>query len=434
MDIENTNMELKREYTGEIKNTVVAFANTQGGIVKIGIEDDGTICGVQNADDTLTRVTNALRDSILPDITMFVSYNVTDEMVIEVTVNEGTNKPYFLKEKGMKPSGVYVRQGASSAPASWEQIRAMIKQTDGDKYEVLRSFEQDLSFEYAKEEFKNNNLPFDQSKYITLGIMNKDNTYSNLGLLISDQCHHTIKIAVFDGVEKKTFKDRKEITGSLLKQLRDVYDYLDLNNKTQTTFSGLDRIDKRDYSELVVREALVNAIVHRDYSFSGSIIINIYDDRMEFISLGGLVNGLSQNDIKSGISQTRNEKLANIFFRLKHIETYGYGLPNIFSDYEGFIVQPEIKISDNAFVLVIPNKNYIKNHREILPIERSLTKNEETVIQYIKEYGFVTRDDIEKRLNLKQSRSYQVIREMQKAKLIMPSEKNKKKFVLGYNR
>lgn len=434
MDIENTNLELKREYTGEIKNTIVAFANTYGGIVKIGIEDDGTICGVQNADDTLTRLTNALRDSILPDITMFVSYNVTDEMVIEVTVNEGTNKPYFLKEKGMKPSGVYVRQGASSAPASWEQIRAMIKQTDGDKYEVLRNFEQDLSFEFAKEEFKNSNLPFDQSKYITLGIMNKDNTYSNLGLLISDQCQHTIKIAVFDGVEKKTFKDRKEITGSLLKQLRDVYDYLDLNNKTQTTFSGLDRIDKRDYSELVVREALVNAIVHRDYSFSGSIIINIYDDRMEFISLGGLVNGLSQNDIKSGISQTRNEKLANIFFRLKHIETYGYGLPNIFGDYEGLGVQPEIKISDNAFVLVIPNKNYIKNHREILPIERSLTKNEETVIQYIKEYGFITRDDIEKQLNLKQSRSYQIIREMQKARLIMPSEKDKKKFVLGYNR
>ena len=359
MDIENSNLEFKREFTNEIKNTVVAFANTLGGIIKIGIGDDGTIFGVENIDDTLTRLTNTIRDSILPDITMFVNYSVTEDRVIIVSVNEGTNIPYFLKDKGMKPSGIYVRQGASTAQTSWDQIRTMIKLTDGERYEGRRSFDQNLTFDFAKIEFEKNNIPFDESKFTSLGIMNNDKTFSNLGLLISDQCQHTIKIAVFDSTEKNTFLDRKEINGSLFKQLREAYTYLDLNNKKHTTFAGIDRIDKRDYSDMVVRETLVNAIVHREYSFSGSIIINIYSDRMEFISLGGLYGGISENDIMSGISQTRNEKLANIFYRLKHIESYGYGIPKIFSDYKNYDIKPKIKVTENAFVITIPNKNFV---------------------------------------------------------------------------
>lgn len=348
----------------------------------------------------------------------------------------GTNKPYFLKDKGMKPSGIYVRQGASSVPASWEQIRGMIKQTDDDKYETARSFEQNLTFDFAKEEFIKRGIPFDESKFITLGIMNMDKTYSNLGALISDQCQHTIKIAVFDGTEKKVFKDRKEFGGSLLKQLRDAFDYLDLNNKTHATFSGLERIDKRDYSELVVREALVNAIVHRDYSFSGSIIINVYDDKMEFISLGGLVAGLSEADLKSGISQTRNEKLAQIFFRLRHIETYGYGLPNIFSDYKFFPQQPEIKTTANSFVITIPNKNYctISNScsETSFAFEINRITNPAKVINYLKQNGSISREEVESLLGIKQSRAYQVLREMAEAGLIYAKrEKGKRIYFLN---
>lgn len=428
MNIEITDSEFKREYISDIKNTIVAFANTKGGVLKVGIDNNGNVYSLDNVDYTLTQISNSIRDSIIPDITMSIDYSVRDDKAIEVTVREGTNKPYFLKDKGIKPSGIYVRRGASTVPASWEQIRTMIKQTDGDKYESLRSFEQNLTFSFAKEEFSNKNLPFDEPKYITLGIMNLDKTYSNLGEIISDQCKHTIKVAVFEGVEKAVFKDRREFGGSLLKQLRDVYDYLDLTNKTQATFSGLERIDKRDYSEMVIREALVNAIVHRDYAFSGSIIINVYDDKMEFISLGGLVGGLSEEDIKSGISQTRNEKLANIFFRLKYIETYGYGLPNIFRNYEQTERKPIIKVTDNTFVIIIPNKNY-----KLQPgnISRQITgianENYLKVIDYIRTNGSITRIEVETVLGVKQSRAYQVLRKMVDDGLIISSKVGGKK-------
>ena len=136
--------------------------------------------------------------------------------------------------------------------------------------------------------------------------------------------HH--KIAVFGDPENITFKDAKEFGGSIFKQLDDSFAYLTLCNRTAATFRGLERVELPDYPEEALREALLNALVHRDYSYSGSIIININDSGMEFISIGGLLPGLSAEDIRSGISQPRNRGLAEIFHRLKLIESYGTGI------------------------------------------------------------------------------------------------------------
>lgn len=434
MDLEMSTLEFKREYTKDIKYTVVSFANSQGGVIKIGVDDQGNTVGLADIDGIMTQITNAIRDSIMPDITMFTDYSTTKDNGITITVKEGTKKPYYLKEKGMKPSGIYVRQGASSVPASWEQIRTMIKQTDGDKYEASRSFEQNLTFDYARDEFMRRGVPFEESNFISLGIMNLDRTYSNLGVLISDQCQHTIKAAVFNGIEKKVFQDRREFGGSVLKQLNDVFEYLDLHNKTHASISGLHRIDSRDYSELVVREALVNAIVHRDYSFSGSIIINLYDNKMELISLGGLVGGLTEHDIRFGISLTRNEKLAHIFYRLKHIETYGYGLPNIFGDYKTSREQPFIRISENAFVLILPNKNYVPGTdrvNEFLNKPYLAVNHTVKILNYIEQNGSITREEAEQALDIKQSRAYQILRRMKEEGLIMgKKEMGKRVYVI----
>ena len=94
----------------------------------------------------------------------------------------------------------------------------------------------------------------------TLGIIGEDGAFTNLGLLLSDQCTHTSKLAVFEGATKTVFKDRNEFSGSLLKQLEDIFSYIDRFNRTRAEFSGLKRIDMRDYPPEAVREALLNAI------------------------------------------------------------------------------------------------------------------------------------------------------------------------------
>ncbi|MBE5965513.1 MAG: hypothetical protein E7255_00815 [Lachnospiraceae bacterium] len=166
---------------------------------------------------------------------------------------------------------------------------------------------------------------------------------------VSEQCKHSIKFAIFQGTDKLVFKDRKELSGSLFEQLTDAYKTIDFYNGTKATFHDLLRTDERDYPEVAVRKALLNAIIHRDYSFSGSTFINLYSDRLEIISLGGLVSGLSLEAAMLGISQPRNEKLAALFYRMKLIEAYGTGISKIISCYKGLPVQPKFENVEGDF-------------------------------------------------------------------------------------
>lgn len=417
MNYETENIEFKAQFAEDIYKEVIAFANTDGGVVYVGIDNDGNAVGLKNVDQEYTRITNGIRDAIMPDVTMFVRFSIQDNKVVRITVSEGTNKPYYLRGKGLKPSGVFVRQGTSSVPASPEQIRQMIKESDGDTFEEMRSMEQDLSFDAAANAFKKYGVPFGAEKYRALGITQKnDELFTNLALIISDQCAHTTKVAVFGDDSNTVFKDNKEFGGSVFTQLEDTFNYLMLCNRTQATFKGLERIEKQDYPEEALREALLNALVHRDYSFSGSIIINVNDARMEFISIGGLLPGLSTDDIRIGISQPRNKNLAEMFHRLRLIESYGTGIRRIFKLYENCPVQPKIEATPNAFKMVLPNMNAAP---AAAPKQASLvTAQMQKVLDYISEHGQITDEEVQSLLGIKKTRAFELIKKMREMELV----------------
>lgn len=425
MNFETENIEFKEQFTEEIYKEVIAFANTDGGIIYVGIDDSGNAVGLEDVDKEYTRITNGIRDAIMPDVTMFVRFTIQENKVVRITVNEGTNKPYYLKGKGLKPSGVYVRQGTSSASASPEKIRQMIKESDGDNYEEMRSMIQELTFSETEKAFEKYGVEFSKEKYRVLGITrNNDSLYSNLAMIVSDQCKHTIKVAVFGDEANTVFKDSKEFGGSVFEQLDKTYSYLTLCNNTVSTFEGLTRIDKKDYPEEAVRESLLNAIVHRDYGFSGSIIININDREAEFISIGGLLPGLMPDDIRSGISQPRNKNLAEIFHRLRLIESYGTGIRKIFSLYSKCNVQPRIEVTQNTFKIVLPNMNYAaENIRE----EISITPQMQLILDYITENGFITDEEVENLLSLKKTRAFIITKQMRELGIIKVDGRGKSK-------
>ena len=417
MNFETDRIEYKSQFTEEIYKEVIAFANTDGGNVYVGIDNGGNAIGVNDVDKEYNRITNGIRDAIMPDVTMFVRFTVKENKVICITVSEGTNKPYYLKGKGLKPSGVYVRQGTSSVPASPEQIRNMIKESDGDTFEENRSLEQELTFEAAQRAFDLYGVEFNPGKYRSLGItQNKEGFYTNLALLLSDQCAHTIKIAVFSDDACTVFRDSKEFGGSIFKQFEDTINYLALCNKTNSVIKGVVRTDKQDYPEEAIREALLNAIVHRDYSFSGSVIINVTDHKMEFISLGGLLPGLSPDDIRSGISQPRNKNLAEVFHRLRLIESYGTGIRRIFNLYADCPEQPQIEVTSNTFKIVLPNKNAV--YEAETEKVNSVTPQMKKVLNYIKTNGQITEKEISDLLGLKKTRTFTVAKQMRDLGLI----------------
>ena len=166
-----------------------------------------------------------------------------------------------------------------------------------------------------------------------------------------------------------------------------------------------------------------NALVHRDYSYSGSIIINVNDSCIEFISIGGLLPGLSADDIRNGISQPRNRKLAEIFHRLRLIESYGTGIRKIYALYKDCAVQPRIEVTTNTFKLVLPNMNASGSVAESASetVEKApvvITPQMKTVMDYLAEYGEMTDEDMRELLNIKKTRAYLLARQMNETGLI----------------
>lgn len=413
-------VELKSIVMDDIKKEIIAFANCDGGTVYVGVADDGKVLGVENADECALQISNMVRDAVKPDVTMFIHYETLEcdgKAVVAVNIQRGTNRPYYLAKKGLRPEGVYVRQGYSSVPATDTAIRQMIKETDGDSFENMRSINQALTFEATKKEFEKRNVVFGQPQMQTLKIVSADGIYTNLGLLLSEQCLHTIKAAVFEGINQNVFKDRREFSGSLMQQLNDVYYYIDFHNQTHATFRKLLRIDTRDYPEVAVREALLNTLVHRDYSFRASTLISIYDDRIEFVSIGGLLPGLELDDLMMGVSVCRNPHLANVFYRLQLIEAYGTGMKKIMGAYANALVQPKIKTTNNAFKIILPNVNFTPKAAEVhkdfeKAADLALDSNEEKVLQFLREHLMITRKETQTLLEVSQSTAGRILKAM----------------------
>ena len=412
MAYETEKIEFKANILGDIYKEIIAFANTDGGTLHIGINNDGEVTPLLDADDTYTRVTNGIRDAIAPDVTIFVKYILEENKIIHIEIGEGSYKPYYLKSKGIKPSGVYVRQGSSSVQASPEQIRRMIKNADGDVFEELRALEQELTFEFCAGTFDKNKVEFSQDKYNILGVRNHtQQLYTNLGWLLSDQCTHSVKVAVFADGQNTIFRDRKDFTGSVLSQLEEAFDYLQLCNKNHSVIDGLVRRDYWDYPTDAVREALLNALIHRDYGFSGSIIINVNDKQMEFISIGGLLPGISTEDIRNGISQLRNENLAKVFQRLSFIETYGTGIRRIFALYENCPIPVTIDVTQNSFKITLPNMNAAKG--SLASSARNyVTPQMQLLLDYLKEHGSISDEESQALLNVKRTRAFNLAKQM----------------------
>ncbi len=409
MKQENSKLEFKREVTDALVKEVIAFCNSSGGTIIVGYNDDGSICGLQNARKDLDKISNKLHDSIEPDISFLINPRIENEDgkdIIIIEVLQGTSKPYYIKSKGMTPEGVYVRVGATSQPSTREAIKDMLIDSSGITFEKNISINQDLTFIYTERVFKEKDIAFGVREKKTLGIINEKDKYTNLGLLLSDQCPYTIKMAVYTDKTKREFVDKKETNvGSVLQQLEEAESYLKLNNKVSGKIQGMERIDSYDYPEESIREVLLNTIAHRNYEIPGSTLVHIFTNRIEFLSLGGLVKGLTIDDIKLGSSATRNPKLVSVFHRLGLVEAYGSGIPRMLELYKDSINNPSIKVAPNSFLVEMP--------------KLALKKEYTIITDYLKSHESATREEIEKILGTKKVTTISILNEMVERNLII---------------
>lgn len=377
---EDLHTEFKEMVSDRIARAAVAFSNTEGGTIYVGITDEGKVVGVEDTDDTSIRCAQILNDNVRPDIMMTSSIShakIEGKDVVKIDVSEGPEKPYYLREKGLKAEGVYIRRGTTNIPVSEETLKVMLHRPRSRSYESTISLRQNLTFDFTKMVFAKNGLELGPENMKALR-MTDNGRFTNLAFMLSDQFDVPVKAALFQDEFKDSFLDRAEFSGSVLEQFDGIMRFITGHNTKRSVIEGIDRKDTTAYPIIAVREAVLNALVHRDYSMQGTILISMYPDKLTISSPGGLNEIYSIEDLKTGISSTRNPGLANIFYRLGYIEAYGTGIPRIMKQYL-HKAEPMIKVSDALFFITLP----------------SLLSGPDRLDSLLSEKEYITRSDLE---------------------------------------
>ena len=275
---------------------------------------------------------------------------------MEIRIKEGDQKPYYLVDKGPRPTGVYKRVGSSVRKANSDEILSMLMQSRNYVYENDISDEQELTFRQLEKIFEDNGLSLTERAMVNFGILNENKEFTNLGRLVSDQSDVVVKVAEYDS--RMNFRIKKTFSGSLVKILYDVEEQAERLNDVSAVIDGssFTRIETKSYPGAALREVILNAFCHSEYFIRSNIKIEFFPDRVRIISPGGVFNAIL-DDIMNGVQTYRNPKLVHLFDKLNLIENFGTGIPRTFQAYENTGKEPVFESSERYFFVTLPNLN-----------------------------------------------------------------------------
>ena len=333
--------------------TIVAFANTQGGKLIVGVDDKThQIVGVEN--DVLFQlmdgIANAVSDSCVPQIIPDIEPQTVDgKTVIVVSVEAGKNRPYYLKSKG-KDNGTYIRVAGTSRQAFPEKIKEL--EMEGARI----SWDELTCVGYPVSEEATEKLCQDIEKFRKKAGMAEH----------SVKKEQLINWKILKGTDRAMFLDKREFTGPIYTQIEEAVDFVLRNIRLGATIDGLVRKEKYELPPEAIREMIINAHCHRNLLDESCIQVAVYDDRLEVTSPGGLYNGLTYEEVMNGHSKIRNKGIANIFSQMGLVEAWGSGIKRILNAAEEYgLPRPRFQEFDNMFrVEVFRNSFPMTNEKE----------------------------------------------------------------------
>ncbi|HPN38867.1 MAG TPA: putative DNA binding domain-containing protein, partial [Melioribacteraceae bacterium] len=376
---EGRNLEFKETIPEKdsIAKTAVAFSNDGGGEIFIGIKNSPRIITGINENDLLLyeeKITNIINDNCFPTILVdIVSAKIEEKYLLIVKIPKGSLPPYFLKSYG-KENGTFIRVGSSNRQASPEILQEIERKRLNISYDSLPIYEIeldkiDLSL-FSKTFSKITGKKVNKISLEKLGLIKKEGTRyfaTNSGILFSNSDikkavfpYAKVECARFKGLKTDTIIDFKTIEESVFLQAEKVIAFIERNINKGSTIGKVYREEKWEYPISAIREIVINAIVHRDYSLTGKDIkVAIFDDMLEITSPGTIPPSIDLNDLSSGQSEIRNKTIAPIFKELKLIEQWGTGFQKLFDSLKEY-PNLEIKINQPAlsFQVQLIKKDY----------------------------------------------------------------------------
>ena len=337
---ESNRIELKRELTDEldIEKEVIAFLNyREGGIIYVGIDKDGTVVGVKDIDGDMLKIKDRIRKNILPSpMGLFdvLAENIDGTNVIKIFLASGSEKPYYKAKYGMSTRGCYIRTGTAAEPMPTDMIENLFAHRVRNSLKNIPSPRQKLTFRQLRIYYESKNLALNDAFEQTLDLLTDDGRYNYVAFLLADENNVSIKVAKYSGTDRLDLISNNEFGYcSLLKATDSVLDKLNTENYIQTQKTEKFRVDTPLWNKLAVREAVINAIVHNDYTNEVPPKFEIFSDRLEITSYGSIPYGLSQDEFFSGVSMPRNKELMRVFRDVEMVEALGSGMPVILHNY-----------------------------------------------------------------------------------------------------
>ena len=391
---ETATLEFKQQLSKSYLKTVSAYANYGTGKIIFGIADDGTPVGLADPQDTCLRIEHAINDSIDP-VPRFELAIEEDARTVTLTVHEGPDKPYLSSGRA------YRRTDTSTVEVSRLEYGRLVLTGEHVSFDALVAKEQDLAFGHLEKELasKLGLKPLDQNSLISLELMTPSGEYCNAAALLADSNH-------FPGIDIARFGESINIINA-----RHTFEHMSVLEQMQRTLEvfdtyyayeeivGFERIAKTLVPREAFREAIANALVHRCWDVRANIKVGMFADRIEITSPGGLPAGITEElYLAGGPSVARNPILANVFFRLGHIERFGTGIPRILDEYAHETVSPSFALRDSSITVMLP-----------VTVLENVTLDEEAILAVLAKGSALTRSQISGKTQLSKSKAIRTL-------------------------
>ena len=393
-------IEFKSEVTNTFLKTVSAFSNFGAGVIRFGINDDGTVCGIEDPKGACLDIENSINDNISPRPDYSLNIDARSR-VITLSVSEGKYKPYLYKGKA------YKRYNTSTVPVDQIELKRLTLEGCNMYFEELPGGIDQPSFQYLEkkliEKLYVSELTNDMLR--TFGFLGDDGKVNVAGALFADVNNFSgIDIARF-GTTVNEISDRETLSGtSILKQYDEAvavfkryYEY--------EKIEGFERVSVENIPGEAFREAIANALVHRTWDVDSHIRISMHPDRIEVSSPGGLPGGISEQEYLSGnISSLRNPVIGNMFFRMRYIEMFGTGIRRIKESYRNGTQKPRFDVRDNSITVILP----------VLTCGYTVTTDGQKVLDLLESGMILSGREISEALGWGKDKSIRVVNELKK--------------------
>ena len=336
---ETNRIENKEQLNEDFEQEVIAFLNyKEGGIIYVGIDKNGQVVGMENTDLTQLQIKDRIKNNIQPstlglfDVTV---ETIDNKEVIKVIISSGTEKPYYLRKRGRTPEGCYIRVGSSKERMTERMIDDMYARRIKNTLKEIDSPRQELTFNQLKIYYEEHGLKLNDNFLQNLDLLTSEGKYNYNAFLLADENTVSIKLVRYLGNNKLELLENLEYGNRcLITATQKILDRLDVENTTYAKIEYFGRKEQEKIDSKALKEATINAIVHNDYSYGNSPIIELYSDRVEITSAGGLPQELSQEEFLEGVTAPRNKELIRVFKDVDLIENIGSGVLRILDAYD----------------------------------------------------------------------------------------------------